>query len=71
MKPIVRGMGPFHYTCPMHPEIRQSKPGNCTFCGMVLEPETITNDKADTDLGSTSKNGRKLFGRSRVCAQEG
>ena len=26
------------YTCPMHPEIRQDKPGNCPICGMALEP---------------------------------
>ncbi|MFZ2874764.1 MAG: copper-translocating P-type ATPase [Phycisphaerales bacterium] len=26
------------YTCPMHPEIRQSTPGNCPKCGMSLEP---------------------------------
>jgi Cu+-exporting ATPase len=26
------------YTCPMHPEIRQDKPGNCPICGMTLEP---------------------------------
>ena len=26
------------YTCPMHPEIRQSTPGNCPICGMTLEP---------------------------------
>ncbi|HEY0847934.1 MAG TPA: heavy metal translocating P-type ATPase [Noviherbaspirillum sp.] len=26
------------YTCPMHPEIRQSTPGNCPKCGMTLEP---------------------------------
>src|SRR5690606_3469149 len=26
------------YTCPMHPEIRQDKPGNCPLCGMALEP---------------------------------
>ena len=25
------------YTCPMHPEIRQNLPGNCTKCGMTLE----------------------------------
>jgi P-type Cu+ transporter len=27
------------YTCPMHPEIRQSGPGTCPICGMALEPE--------------------------------
>jgi P-type Cu+ transporter len=25
------------YTCPMHPEIRQDKPGHCPICGMSLE----------------------------------
>jgi Cu(I)/Ag(I) efflux system membrane fusion protein len=26
------------YTCPMHPQIRQSVPGRCPICGMPLEP---------------------------------
>src|SRR5262249_18473983 len=26
------------YTCPMHPEVRQPKPGACPKCGMALEP---------------------------------
>ena len=26
------------YTCPMHPEIRQLRPGSCPKCGMALEP---------------------------------
>ena len=24
------------YTCPMHPEVRSDKPGNCPQCGMEL-----------------------------------
>lgn len=32
----------FIYTCPMHPEIRQSKPGSCPICGMALELVTAT-----------------------------
>ncbi len=28
------------YTCPMHPEVRQSAPGSCLKCGMTLEPES-------------------------------
>lgn len=28
------------YTCPMHPEIHESKPGNCPKCGMKLVKET-------------------------------
>ncbi|WP_310244261.1 copper-transporting P-type ATPase [Rhizobium rosettiformans] len=27
------------YTCPMHPQIRQTEPGYCPICGMALEPE--------------------------------
>lgn len=27
------------YTCPMHPEIVQNKPGSCPKCGMALEPK--------------------------------
>jgi P-type Cu+ transporter len=26
------------YTCPMHPEVRQQRPGSCPKCGMALEP---------------------------------
>ena len=26
------------YTCPMHPEVRQSSPGACPKCGMTLVP---------------------------------
>lgn len=27
------------YTCPMHPEVRQGRPGACPKCGMALEPD--------------------------------
>ncbi len=32
------------YTCPMHPQIRQPRPGNCPICGMTLEPELASAD---------------------------
>ncbi|MDQ2991035.1 MAG: YHS domain-containing protein, partial [Pseudomonadota bacterium] len=35
------------FTCPMHPEIRQPKPGNCPKCGMALEPEMPSLDDAE------------------------
>jgi len=37
------------YTCPMHPEIRQSGPGNCPKCGMALEPMTLHSSSADLE----------------------
>ncbi len=41
------------YTCPMHPEIEQNKPGDCPKCGMPLEPKSITD-------GEEEKNNREL-----------
>ncbi len=38
------------YTCPMHPEVRQSGPGSCPKCGMALEPETPSTEEDDTEL---------------------
>ena len=32
------------WTCPMHPQIRQDKPGPCPICGMALEPEAPSLD---------------------------
>ena len=32
------------FTCPMHPEIRHTGPGNCPICGMALEPEVASAD---------------------------
>ena len=37
---------PIEYTCPMHPEIVRSQPGNCPICGMTLEPRTISAEAA-------------------------
>jgi len=34
------------YTCPMHPEIRQTGPGSCPICGMALEPELVSAEAA-------------------------
>jgi len=35
---ITSTLGEENYTCPMHPEVRQSAPGACPKCGMALEP---------------------------------
>ena len=39
-KPVLEPRAPkgVIYTCPMHPQIRRTEPGNCPICGMTLEP---------------------------------
>ena len=37
------------YTCPMHPEVRQAKPGSCPKCGMALEPTISALPAARTE----------------------
>src|SRR3546814_11994817 len=36
------------YTCPMHPQVRQTMPGSCPICGMGLELESA----ATAEVGS-------------------
>jgi Cu+-exporting ATPase len=38
------------WTCPMHPEIVQDKPGSCPICGMGLEPRTVTLEDSNPEL---------------------
>ncbi|MEK7193417.1 MAG: heavy metal translocating P-type ATPase [Patescibacteria group bacterium] len=45
------------YTCPMHPEIRQDRPGMCPECGMSLVPA-----KKSAKGGLTS-GGKKMTGK--------
>ncbi len=37
------------YTCPMHPQYRSDRPGDCPVCGMSLVP--VTNEVAESDSG--------------------
>lgn len=38
------------YTCPMHPEVKSEKPGNCPKCGMKLVAENPDPAKQNEDL---------------------
>ncbi len=52
------------YTCPMHPEVQQDKPGSCSKCGMrLVKNEAKTDPKKDSSahaghvMGDPSKMG--------------
>lgn len=44
------------YTCPMHPEVVQDKPGNCPKCGMNL---ILVNGKVDEQLHQHHEENKK------------
>ena len=45
---------PPSYTCPMHPEVIQDKPGLCPKCGMALEAMTIEKHPEDHEQSDMS-----------------
>ncbi|WP_146537565.1 efflux RND transporter periplasmic adaptor subunit [Rubripirellula reticaptiva] len=65
------------YTCPMHPQIRQSEPGNCPICAMKLVPAAGTG-KQETAVASDERFICPMMctppssdpGRCPVCAME-
>lgn len=49
------------YTCPMHPEIRQNKPGDCPKCGMHLEPVSPTGGENEEEQKLIHALSRKFW----------
>jgi P-type Cu+ transporter len=47
------------YTCPMHPQIQQDRPGICPICGMTLEPRSrgvgVGDEENQTEVNSLSR----------------
>ncbi|HSB92150.1 MAG TPA: efflux RND transporter periplasmic adaptor subunit [Flavitalea sp.] len=44
------GMSSPTYTCPMHPEVAQDKPGKCPVCGMDLVLKTVPTNNSTNSL---------------------
>lgn len=42
-----------NYTCPMHPQIVQDRPGTCPICGMDLVPVDASGDKSEVMLNES------------------
>src|SRR3989337_32185 len=63
------------YTCAMHPQIVQDKPGNCPICGMTLVEVNSLGESSDLMLSerqmrlaniTTQKVGKKAVGETIV-----
>jgi len=55
------------YTCPMHPEVRQSGPGACPKCGMALEPVVPTPSRAQWTCPMHPEIVRDAPGSCPIC----
>jgi Cu+-exporting ATPase len=49
------------FVCPMHPEVRQSTPGDCPICGMPLEPEMPSASSDDAVRHELDDLKRRLW----------
>ena len=48
--------GAARFTCPMHPEVDEPRPGACPSCGMALEPRTVSaGAEDDGELGDMTR----------------
>jgi P-type Cu+ transporter len=53
---VPRGFTGTVYTCPMHPQVRDTRNSGCPICGMALEPESVVVGEEDTsELDSMTK----------------
>lgn len=46
-----------YYTCSMHPQVRESKPGSCPICGMNLTPVYASESNATMATNSGAASG--------------
>lgn len=43
----MEGAEKFTYTCPMHPQVKQDKPGRCPECRMFLEAQVAEGQEVE------------------------
>ena len=43
------------WTCPMHPQVRETSNTGCPICGMALEPETVTAERDTSELDDMTR----------------
>jgi hypothetical protein len=53
------------YTCPMHPEVRMDRPGNCPKCGMKLQP--VKNSGGTAAPAPSAGTARAASGATYYC----
>lgn len=70
------------FTCPMHPDIRQDKPGKCPICGMKLVPVETSSSKKQSVKKDTVDSAERYIcpmmctpasseaGKCPVCAMD-
>ena len=53
------------WTCPMHPQVRETSNVGCPICGMALEPETVTAEQDTSELDDMT---RRFWGALALSA---
>src|SRR3954468_3269681 len=54
-----RAQGEQLYTCGMHPQVIQDKPGNCSICGMKLTPIRKQGPSPSTSTSGAQNSGER------------